>query len=45
MPAGFVGAARIELTASDLRDIERAVSAITVQGARYPGLLQQLVGR
>ena len=29
----------------DLRDIDRAVSKITVQGARYPEHLQQLVGR
>src|SRR5438270_1379120 len=31
-----IGAASIELTADDLRDIERAASKITVQGARYP---------
>lgn len=40
-----VGAANVELTASDLREIERAVSEVTVQGARYPEHLQQLVGR
>jgi aryl-alcohol dehydrogenase-like predicted oxidoreductase len=40
-----VGAARVELTADDLRDIDRAVSKVTVQGARYPEHLQQLVGR
>ena len=31
-----LGAAAVELTADDLRDIENAVSAITVQGERYP---------
>ena len=30
-----IGAAAIELTAEDLRDIENAVSAIAVQGDRY----------
>jgi aryl-alcohol dehydrogenase-like predicted oxidoreductase len=40
-----IAAASVELTADDLRDIERAVSGVTVQGARYPEHLQQLVGR
>ncbi len=40
-----VGAAGVELTLDDLRDIERAVSQISVQGARYPEHLQQRVGR
>jgi len=40
-----IGAASVELTADDLRDIERAVSKVTVQGARYPEHLQQLTGR
>jgi aryl-alcohol dehydrogenase-like predicted oxidoreductase len=40
-----IAAAGIELTTSDLRDIDRAVSKITVQGARYPEHLQRLVGR
>src|SRR6184192_906598 len=31
-----IGAAAIELTSDDLRDIESAASKITVQGARYP---------
>src|SRR6184192_3435340 len=31
-----IGAAAIELTADDLREIESAASKITVQGARYP---------
>jgi aryl-alcohol dehydrogenase-like predicted oxidoreductase len=39
------GAAAVELTPDDLRDIDSAVSKITVQGARYPEHLQQLVGR
>jgi hypothetical protein len=41
----FIGAAAIELTADDLREIEGALSAITVQGARYPEHLQSRVGR
>jgi aryl-alcohol dehydrogenase-like predicted oxidoreductase len=40
-----VAAADVELTASDLRDIERVLSEFTVQGARYPEHLQALVGR
>jgi aryl-alcohol dehydrogenase-like predicted oxidoreductase len=40
-----IGAADITLTAGDLRDIEGAVSKVTVQGARYPEHLQALVGR
>jgi aryl-alcohol dehydrogenase-like predicted oxidoreductase len=40
-----IAAAGIELTTGDLRDIDRAVSQITVQGARYPEHLQRLVGR
>jgi aryl-alcohol dehydrogenase-like predicted oxidoreductase len=40
-----VGAADIELTSDDLRDIDIAVSKIPVQGARYPEHLQLLVGR
>jgi aryl-alcohol dehydrogenase-like predicted oxidoreductase len=40
-----IAAAGVELTADDLRDINRAVSQITVQGARYPEHLQRLVGR
>ncbi len=39
------GAAAIELTSGDLREIDRAASKITVQGARYPENLQQLTGR
>src|SRR5467141_4310014 len=40
-----IGAASIELTSDDLRDIENAASKITVQGARYPEDLEQLAGR
>jgi len=38
-------AAAVELTPGDLRTIEQALSAIEVQGARYPQHLQQRVGR
>jgi len=40
-----VGAAAIELTPEDLREIDRAASQIEVHGARYPEHLQKLVGR
>ena len=40
-----IGAAAIELTQDDLREIENAASKITVQGARYPEKLEQLTGR
>ena len=40
-----IGAAGVELTADDLRDIEHAFSGVAVQGARYPEHLQKLVGR
>jgi aryl-alcohol dehydrogenase-like predicted oxidoreductase len=40
-----LGAARIELTADDLREIDRAASQIEVHGARYPEHLQRMVGR
>ena len=40
-----LGAAQIQLTADDLRDIDRAESQIEVHGARYPEHLQKLVGR
>jgi aryl-alcohol dehydrogenase-like predicted oxidoreductase len=40
-----IGAATTELTTDDLREIESALSAITVQGARYPAHLQNRVGR
>jgi aryl-alcohol dehydrogenase-like predicted oxidoreductase len=40
-----LGAAAIQLSADDLREIDRAASQIDVQGARYPDHLQKLVGR
>jgi aryl-alcohol dehydrogenase-like predicted oxidoreductase len=40
-----VGAANVELTASDLREIDAAVKAITVHGERYPAHLAARVGR
>jgi aryl-alcohol dehydrogenase-like predicted oxidoreductase len=40
-----LGAASVELTSGDLRNIESALSKVTVQGARYPAHLQQRVGR
>ena len=40
-----LGAAAIELTADDLRDIEDALSNITVQGERYPPFLAAMVDR
>jgi aryl-alcohol dehydrogenase-like predicted oxidoreductase len=35
-----IGAASVDLTLDDLRDIERAAAQITVQGARYPEHLE-----
>jgi aryl-alcohol dehydrogenase-like predicted oxidoreductase len=40
-----LGAAEIELSPDDLQEIERAVSKVTVQGARYPSYLEQRAGR
>ena len=40
-----IGAASIELTPDDLREIDSAASKITVHGARYPEKLEQLTGR
>jgi aryl-alcohol dehydrogenase-like predicted oxidoreductase len=40
-----IGAAEVELTPDDLREIESAASQITVQGARYPEHLERRVGR
>jgi aryl-alcohol dehydrogenase-like predicted oxidoreductase len=40
-----VGAVSVKLTPDDLREIDSAVSKITVQGARYPESLQKMVGR
>jgi aryl-alcohol dehydrogenase-like predicted oxidoreductase len=40
-----IGAASVDLTPEDLRQLETAASKITLQGARYPEELQKLVGR
>jgi aryl-alcohol dehydrogenase-like predicted oxidoreductase len=40
-----IGAAAIELTPEDLRQLEAAASKIPLQGARYPEELQKMVGR
>ncbi len=40
-----IGAASVQLSPEDLRELENAASKITVQGARYPEHLQKLVGR
>ena len=40
-----LGAAQVQLTDGDLRDIDRAASQIEIQGARYPEHLQKMVGR
>ena len=40
-----IGAAAVELTPDDLREIDSAASRITVQGARYPEQLEKMTGR
>jgi aryl-alcohol dehydrogenase-like predicted oxidoreductase len=40
-----IGAAAVELTADDLREIDSAAEKITVRGARYPENLEQMTGR
>ena len=40
-----IGAAAVELSSDDLREIDDAASTITVQGARYPESLQRMTGR
>jgi aryl-alcohol dehydrogenase-like predicted oxidoreductase len=40
-----IGAAAIQLTSDGLREIDRVASKITVQGARYPENLMQMIGR
>lgn len=40
-----LGAANVVMSADDLKEIHDAISAIDVQGARYPEALQKLVGR
>jgi len=39
-----IGAAEIELTPDDLREIDAASSRITVEGARYPENLERMTG-
>jgi aryl-alcohol dehydrogenase-like predicted oxidoreductase len=39
-----IGAAAVELTRDDLRDIDRAASAIKIEGARYPEELERRTG-
>ncbi len=40
-----IGAAAVDLTADDLREIESAASKITVQGARYPEHIEAMSNR
>jgi aryl-alcohol dehydrogenase-like predicted oxidoreductase len=40
-----IGAAALELTPDDLRDIGSAAATITVQGARYPEQMERMTGR
>jgi aryl-alcohol dehydrogenase-like predicted oxidoreductase len=40
-----VGAANVELSPDDVRELETAASKIPVQGARYPEEMQKMVGR
>jgi aryl-alcohol dehydrogenase-like predicted oxidoreductase len=40
-----IGAAALELTSDDLREIESAASKITVQGARYPEHIEAMSNR
>jgi aryl-alcohol dehydrogenase-like predicted oxidoreductase len=39
-----IGAEAVELTSEDLREIDRAASQITIQGARYPENLEKRTG-
>ncbi|MCL4804245.1 MAG: aldo/keto reductase [Anaerolineae bacterium] len=40
-----IGAVNVQLTPDDLREIETAISKITIQGERYPSNLQKLTNR
>ncbi len=40
-----LGAANVELSPDDLRDIDAAASRITIHGNRYPAHMQARVGR
>jgi aryl-alcohol dehydrogenase-like predicted oxidoreductase len=39
------GAAKVVLSENDLREIDHSLSAVNIQGARYPENMQTLVGR
>jgi aryl-alcohol dehydrogenase-like predicted oxidoreductase len=39
-----IGAAAVELTSDDLRDIDSTASKIKVEGARYPERLEKMTG-
>ena len=39
-----LGAADLDLNAADLNEIDKALSAITIHGERYPAWMQQIVG-
>jgi aryl-alcohol dehydrogenase-like predicted oxidoreductase len=40
-----LGAADLALTSDDLREIDHALSEITIQGDRYAAWMQQIIGR
>jgi aryl-alcohol dehydrogenase-like predicted oxidoreductase len=40
-----LGAANVELTTDDLREIDRAVSRLAIQGERYPAAAQKMINR
>jgi aryl-alcohol dehydrogenase-like predicted oxidoreductase len=40
-----LGAASVELTADDLKEIEDSTATIAVAGARYPEALERMTGR
>jgi aryl-alcohol dehydrogenase-like predicted oxidoreductase len=40
-----IGAAAVELTREDLREIDSAAAKVSVQGARYPENLERMTGR
>jgi aryl-alcohol dehydrogenase-like predicted oxidoreductase len=40
-----IAAAKVEMSADDLREIDTVLSKVTVQGERYPAQFQQLVSR
>jgi aryl-alcohol dehydrogenase-like predicted oxidoreductase len=40
-----LGAAAVELTSDDLRDIHGALGKVILRGARYPEQLQRLIDR